>query len=92
MTGLPLDTPLRRGPVLWRRTGDQVIVRRRGDERLTVLAGTGVALWEALATATTLQTIADELAGSHQAPVETVLADVRVALESLVDDGVVITE
>ncbi|MEM9466709.1 MAG: PqqD family protein [Actinomycetota bacterium] len=90
MSALPLATPLRRAPVLWRRSGDQVLIRRRGDDRLTVLAGTGVALWEALAEPTTLDALATGLADAHGAPAATVTADLQVALVTLVDDGVVI--
>ena len=89
MTTLSPDTPLRRGPVLWRRSGDQVLVRRRGHDELTVLAGTGVVLWEAIAEPVTFDALSTGLAAAHDAPVDTVAADLRVALESLLADGVV---
>lgn len=90
MPALTLETPLRRGPVLWRRSGDQVMIRRRGDDRLIVLAGTGVALWEGLAAPTTLGALVEDLAVAHDAATETVDRDLRTTLASLLDDEVVV--
>ena len=92
MHGRSLDGPLQRGPVLWRRSGDQVLIRRRGDDRLTVLAGTGVALWDALDTPSTIDALATEFAAAHDAAVDTVTADLRQALVTLVDAGIVVTQ
>jgi hypothetical protein len=89
MNELPLDTPLRRGPVLWRRSGGQIMVRRRGDDQVIVLAGTGVALWDGLREPTTIGSLASALAHAHDAGVDTVAADLRNALPSLIGDGVV---
>ena len=91
MAALALETPLRRGPVLWRRSGDQVMIRRRGIDQLVVLAGTGVALWDGLATPTTLGALVEDLAAAHGAPPETVDRDVRAALASLIADDVVVS-
>ncbi len=90
MATLSPDTPIRRGAVLWRRSGDQILVRRRGDDRLTVLAGTGVALWDGLAEPTTFAALAAALAAAHAAPVETVTDDLRAAIDTLVADDVVV--
>lgn len=90
MTALTRETPLRRGPVLWRRSGDQVMIRRRGDDELIVLAGTGVALWDGLADPTTLGALVADLAAAHGATPETVDHDVRTALASLITDEVVV--
>ena len=89
MVTLVPDTVLHRSPVLWRRSGDQVIVRRRGDDRLVVLSGTGLALWEAIAEPITFDALAAGLACAHDAPLDTVAADLRVALDSLIAGGVV---
>ena len=80
MVTLVPDTVLWRGPVLWRRSGDQVIVRRRGDDRLVVLSGTGLALWEAIAEPITFDALAAGLACAR-CPLDTVAADLRVALD-----------
>ena len=89
MVSLAPDTVLHRGPVLWRRSGDQVIVRRRGHDRLIVLSGTGFALWEAIAEPIAFESLAAALARAHDAPFDTVAADLQVALESLIADGIV---
>ena len=90
MDAVPLETPIRRGPVLWRRSGDQVLMRRRGNDHLVVLGGTGVALWLALAEPTTVGEMAEALAAAHEAPLAVVTDDVQAAIASLVADGVVI--
>lgn len=90
MAAVPLDTRIRRGPVLWRRSGAQILIRRRGDDRLTVLAGTGVALWDELVEPVTLETLAARLAAAHAAPVETVTSDLQASIETLLGDGVVV--
>ena len=84
------DTALGRGPVLWRRSGDQILIRRRGQDRLVVLAGTGVALWSALQTPVTFAELVTELATAHDAPVERVSDDLQVTVANLLDDGVVV--
>ena len=84
------DQRVARGPVLWRRTGDQVLIRRRGDDDLVVLAGTGVALWAALAEPTTIEALIRRLAVEHDATPEVVGPDVEGAVARLVEQGVVI--
>ncbi|MEM9519790.1 MAG: PqqD family protein [Actinomycetota bacterium] len=89
MDSLPLDTVVRRGDVLWRRSGDQVMIRRRGVDSLTVLAGTGVALWDALHQPVSVAELAEVLAGVHDAPVDVVESDVGAAVATLIEQGVI---
>ena len=91
MASIGPEQPVARGPVLWRRSGDQILIRRRGDDELVVLAGTGGALWNALVEPTTLGALARRLADEHDAPLDTVGPDVDAAVARLVDEGVVIT-
>ena len=87
---LSLDQPIRRAAVLWRRSGDRVLIRRRGDDQLTVLADTGVSMWLELAEPTTIGDLAERLAELHGAPVADVTSDVQAAIERLVADDVVV--
>lgn len=87
-----LDQPIRRAAVLWRRSGDRVLIRRRGDEQLTVLADTGVSMWLELAEPITVGELAARLAELHGAPVEQVTPDVQAAIAQLVTDAVVVAE
>ncbi|MEM8748256.1 MAG: PqqD family protein [Actinomycetota bacterium] len=87
---VPLDQSVRRAPVLWRRSGDRVLVRRRGNEHLIVLADTGVGLWLELAGPMTVGDLAERLAVAHDAPVDQVAPDVQAAIARLVADGVVV--
>ncbi|MEM8706775.1 MAG: PqqD family protein [Actinomycetota bacterium] len=86
---VPLDQPIRRAAVLWRRSGDRVLIRRRGNEHLLVLADTGVDLWLELDQPTTVAALAEQLAASYDAPVEQVAPDVQAAIVQLVADGAV---
>ena len=87
---IPLDQPVRRGAVLWRRSGDRVLIRRRGSDHLTVLADTGVALWLELGEPCTVGVLGERLAEVYGAPVEQVRTDVQAAIARLVADGVVV--
>ncbi|MEO0494346.1 MAG: PqqD family peptide modification chaperone [Actinomycetota bacterium] len=87
---VPLDQPIRRGPVLWRRSGDRVLIRRRGNDHLVVLGDTGVSMWLALAEPTTVGALAAELAEAHGALLDQVTVDVQAAVARLVADEVVI--
>lgn len=91
MVDVAADRTVRRAPVLWRRSGDHVMIRRRGDDELVVLAGTGVALWLELSSPTTVADLIERLAAAHQAPAEVVGPDVREALSTLIDRAVVET-
>lgn len=86
---IPLDQPIRRAAVLWRRSGDRVLIRRRGNDHLIVLADTGVALWLELSEPTTVGGLAERLAESHGASVDQVAPDVQAAVTRLVADDVV---
>ena len=89
MQEVPLDQTVRRADVLWRRVGDRVLIRRRGDDELVVLAGTGVALWDALSEGATVDTLVAALAEAHDASPAAVGPDVQVAVASLIDQRVV---
>lgn len=89
MTPSP-EQPIRRAAVLWRRSGDRVLIRRRGDDQLTVLADTGVSMWLELAEPTTVGGLAERLAELHGASVEQVTPDVQAAITRLIADDVVV--
>ncbi len=80
---------LRRGDVLWRRVLDVgVAIRPRGRPQI-VLAGTGVALWHALAVERRDDELAEHLAAEFDAPVEEVRDDLHDVIDALVEAGVV---
>ena len=90
MAAVPLDQRVRRADVLWRRAGDRVLIRRRGDDDLLVLAGTGAELWEAMDAERTVEAIVVSLADAYDVAVDVVSSDVRNALADLVAAHVVI--
>jgi hypothetical protein len=78
------DTVLCRAPgVLERRTRISVVVL--GAAPPMVLRGTGVAIWDAFATARTVGAVVAELASAYGAPVATVQREVVPVLEDLAD-------
>lgn len=66
-----------------------MLIRRRGNEHLLVLADTGVDLWLELDEPTTVGGLAEQLAATYDAPVEQVAPDVQSAIAQLVADGAV---
>ena len=87
---MSLEQPIHRAAVLWRRSGDRILIRRRGDDQLIVLADTGVALWLELAEPITVDGLARRLAETHGAPIDQVVGDVQGAITRLVADQVVV--
>jgi len=90
MGEVPLDQPVRRADVLWRRVGERILIRRLDDPDLVVLADTAVDLWDALAEAATVTAIVDALATAHGASVDAITADVQLAVTSLIDEQLVV--
>lgn len=90
MGEVPLDHPVRRADVLWRRVGERILIRRLDDPDLVVLADTAVDLWDALAEAATITAIVDALATAHGASVDAITADVQLAVTSLIDEQLVV--
>lgn len=90
MGEVPLDHPVRRADVLWRRVGERILIRRLDDPDLVVLADTAVDLWDALAEAATVTAIVDALATAHGASVDAITADVQLAVTSLIDEQLVV--
>jgi len=79
---------LRRGDVLWRRVLDVgIAIRPRGRPQI-VLAGTGVALWEAVAVERGDDELAELLAEQFDAPVDEVRDDLRDVIDALLEAGV----
>ena len=82
------DDIVRRGDVLWRRTLDGVLIRRRGDPEVVLLAGTGVALWETLDSPRPVADLAARLATAHDADRREVERDLGGIVDELVASGV----
>lgn len=80
---------LARSPsVLWRRMQGAVLLLRPGEQEVVELAGSGVALWEALETPRTDDDLVGELARRYGTDVATVGPDTMAAVEDLLDRGV----
>ena len=88
MTSPGAERVVSRGAVLWRRCGDEILIRRRGDNELVALAGTGVDLWLALDAPRRQVDLASDLAELYDAKLDVVAADVAAAVETLVSQGV----
>ena len=83
-------TVLRRADVLWRTVLDGVLIRRRGDDHLILLTGSGVALWRALDQPARLVDLAERLAHDHQIDAVTVVSDMEPVVADLVERGVLL--
>ena len=81
-------TTYRHAPgVLWRRSGDRVVVDRPGDDEALVLAGPASEAWALLAEPWTAAELTADLAGRYGERPETVRADVIAMLDQLRDAG-----
>ena len=83
------ETVVFRADVLWRRTADTVVIRRRGNDELVVLAGTGADLWDSLAEPSSVGDVAAALAEEFGAELPVVRNDVERAVADLIERGVV---
>jgi hypothetical protein len=72
---------------LWRSGPGFVVLLGPGDALPVALHGTGVALWEAFDSPRTTREIAVLLAGTFDAPVDVVEADVSPVLSRLAEAG-----
>ena len=73
----------RRGDLLWRRTGSQVLVLEPGTGRLVVLEGAGIDLWDLLSSPHDVSDVISALAERHGAETAAVASDVLRALRDL---------
>ena len=73
----------RRERVLWRRTGDAVVVLAGDGRQVFTLEGSGVDLWHLLAEPIELDEAARALAGAYGASSEQVAKDIAPVLEEL---------
>lgn len=69
--------------VLWRRSGDQVLLMPAASLDVCVLGETGLALWEALAEPVGLREVSVRLSARYEVPAERVAADLEPVLEDL---------
>lgn len=75
---------VRAATALWRRTSATVVLLAADDDEVFELAGTAVALWDAMAEPVTLDEATAQLAARFGAPVGAVAADVAGAVDDLV--------
>ena len=73
----------RRERVLWRRTGDAVVLLAGDGRQVFTLEGSGVDLWHLLAEPIDLDEAASALAGVYGASSEQVAQDIAPVLEEL---------
>jgi hypothetical protein len=73
----------RREQVLWRRTGDAVVLLAGDGQEVFTLEGSGVDLWQLLAEPIGLDEAASALAGAYGASREQVASDIAPVLEEL---------
>ncbi len=81
------DRVVRRAPVLWRTTIGAVLVRAPGGDEVTKIAGTGVALWEALAEPRSFGDLCGHLALVHGVDPATVAQDLGPVVDDLIERG-----
>lgn len=80
---------VRAGAVLWRRTAATVVLLAPGDDDVTELRGTAVALWDALHEPATIAEATGRLAEEFGAAAPVVAADVAAAVHELARRGMV---
>lgn len=73
--------------MLWRTTIGAVLVRVPGGNEVTKIAGTGVALWEALAEPRSFGDLCQHLATVHGADPATVADDLGPVVDDLIERG-----
>jgi hypothetical protein len=76
-------TVYRRGEVLWRRTGDSVVVLVLESGEFVTLQASGCDLWDALAEPGSLGDISERLAAIYGAPADQIASDIGPTLEQL---------
>ena len=82
-------TYVRRAELVWRRVGDDVLIRTL-DGRLATLRGTGGLLWAELDDPVSFEALAGRLQRRFPDSAKRIEVDVRAALDALVDDGLVV--
>lgn len=71
--------------VLWRRGHETVLLLQPGQPEVVSLTGAGTALWELLATPTTVAAAADRLSGAYGVPADEVATDIQGVLDDLAE-------
>ena len=71
--------------VLWRRGYETVLLLQPGQREVVSLSGAGTALWELLATPTTVAEAADRLSSEYGVPADQVATDIRSVLDDLAE-------
>ena len=69
--------------VLWRRSGDRLLLMPSRSSDVCVLEATGLALWDALAEPAALSEVAARLGALYAVPPEQVAADLEPVLDDL---------
>lgn len=69
---------------LWRRSADAVVVLPAGTGEAFTLRGSGSALWDVLASASTVQEAATTLGAMFARPAETIAVEIEPVLQELV--------
>ncbi len=87
-----LGHAVRRADVLWRRSGDRVLIRRPGHDEVAVLTGSGVDLWHKIAAPIEVDELCAELAGAHGLGLDDVVDDVISAVTDLLGRGLVMVD
>lgn len=75
--------------VLWRRTGDAVVMLPLAGGEVMDLSGTGRALWDLLVDPIDLEEATDSLARLFSAPSDVVRRDVEPVLRALLDRSLI---
>jgi hypothetical protein len=76
---------VRSDQVLWRRGHQAVLLLRPGEREVVSLSGAGIALWELLATPTTVAAAAERLSGEYGVPADQVASDIKSVLDDLAE-------
>jgi hypothetical protein len=85
-------TTWRRDPrVLWRRSGDRVLVLAAETEEFVVLEGTAALVWRELDRPIAEQHLIDAISGRFAEDPTTIGADVRPFLDRLQDQGLLVS-
>lgn len=71
--------------VVWRRSFDRVLARSRATGQVTILGGSGPALWDVLSVPCSLEGAASALAAHFGAEADAVAADTAPVLDRLVE-------
>lgn len=78
--------------VLWRETGDSVLLLVRDSSRMLTLNGSGAALWTLLSRNRSVSDSAELLAQHFDAPVSDIARDIAPVIEELAAAGALVAE